>query len=67
MEYLPAGDLFHYVCEYERLVEDDCREIVSQLVSGLALMHAEGFAHRDVNPKVYTLPGPQHRHTLDNS
>ncbi|CAJ0546703.1 Ff.00g013300.m01.CDS01 [Fusarium sp. VM40] len=51
MEYLPAGDLFHYVCEYERLVEDDCREIVSQLVSGLALMHAEGFAHRDVNPK----------------
>ncbi|KAM0215338.1 hypothetical protein ACHAQI_003122 [Fusarium lateritium] len=51
MEYLPAGDLFRYVCEYERLLEDDCREIVSQIVSGLALMHAEGFAHRDVNPK----------------
>jgi serine/threonine protein kinase len=67
MEYLPAGDLFHYVCEYERLVEDDCREIVSQIVSGLALMHAEGFAHRDVNPKVCILLGPQHRHTLDNN
>ncbi|KAM0240236.1 hypothetical protein ACHAP5_007972 [Fusarium lateritium] len=50
MEYLPAGDLSHYVLGHERLSEHDCREIVCQIVWGLALMHAEGFAHRDVNP-----------------
>ncbi|KAF4416301.1 hypothetical protein F53441_14550 [Fusarium austroafricanum] len=51
MEYFPEGDLFTYVRDRQGLPEDECREITSQIVSGIALMHAERFAHRDVKPK----------------
>jgi serine/threonine protein kinase len=32
--------------------EEDVREITSQILEGLKIMHAEGFAHRDLKPKV---------------
>ena len=52
MEYFPAGDLQTYVVEHPPVAEDHCCQITSQILSGLALMHAEGFAHRDVKPQV---------------
>ncbi|KAH7129094.1 kinase-like domain-containing protein [Dactylonectria macrodidyma] len=53
MEYLPAGDLQTYVVEHPPLAENHCCQITSQILSGLALMHKEGFAHRDVKPQVF--------------
>ncbi|RGP78808.1 camk kinase [Fusarium longipes] len=41
MEYFPEGDLFTYVEKLHGLPEDECREITSQIVSGISLMHAE--------------------------
>ncbi|UPL00158.1 hypothetical protein LCI18_011092 [Fusarium solani-melongenae] len=51
MEYFPKGDLGTYALEYAPLPEDECREIASQILRGLATMHQERFAHRDVKPQ----------------
>ncbi|KAF4433168.1 hypothetical protein F53441_13769 [Fusarium austroafricanum] len=58
MEYFPEGDLYTYICDHEQLPEKECSQITSQILSGLALMHAEGFAHRDVKPQNILI----HRH-----
>ncbi|WKT53720.1 Ankyrin repeat [Fusarium oxysporum f. sp. vasinfectum] len=52
MEYFPAGDLYSYLGEHPPFPEDDCRQITSQVLRGLAVMHGEGFAHRDIKPQV---------------
>ncbi|KAI8650992.1 Protein kinase domain-containing protein [Fusarium keratoplasticum] len=48
MEYFPAGDLHSYALKYAPLPENECCEIASQILRGLAAMHQESFAHRDV-------------------
>lgn len=54
MEYFPAGNLYTYVKKQQGLPEDECWQITSQVLSGIALMHEEGFAHRDLKPQVST-------------
>ncbi|KAM0340597.1 hypothetical protein ACHAPU_010434 [Fusarium lateritium] len=59
MEYLAAGDLATYVQRNGSLLEADCQHIGSQILTGLALMHTEGFAHRDIKPQnilIYRCP-----------
>jgi serine/threonine protein kinase len=34
------------------ILEEDIKEITSQILEGLKIMHPEGFAHRDLKPKV---------------
>ncbi|KAF5658588.1 CAMK kinase [Fusarium heterosporum] len=51
MEYHSSGDLYNYIKLRGPLPETDCRHVVTQVLSGIAMMHAEGFAHRDVKPK----------------
>nr|CEG02322.1 unnamed protein product [Fusarium pseudograminearum CS3220] len=51
MEYFPTGNLHSYIETYEGLSEGECQQITSQVLSGIALMHEQGFAHRDVKPK----------------
>ncbi|KAF5557325.1 CAMK kinase [Fusarium phyllophilum] len=51
MEYLSAGDLYTYVRERHVLTEGECRQVICQVLSGISLMHAEGFAHRDIKPQ----------------
>lgn len=58
MEYYPAGNLHTCVEDRRGLPEDECRQITSQVLSGIALMHEEGFAHRDLKPQVST---PSHK------
>jgi tRNA A-37 threonylcarbamoyl transferase component Bud32 len=62
MEYFPEGDLYAYICNHEALAEEECSLITSQILSGIALMHEEGFAHRDVKPQAsqHLLKQPQH-------
>ncbi|RSL49933.1 hypothetical protein CEP54_012177 [Fusarium duplospermum] len=50
MEYFPAGDLHSYALKHAPLPENECCQIAGQILSGLAAMHQESFAHRDVKP-----------------
>lgn len=50
MEYLPLGDLSKHILE--EVQEHDLKDISSQLLEGLKLMHSKGFAHRDLKPQV---------------
>ena len=53
MEYVPHGDLEDNIPpKGEPINELEIREITSQILSGLEIMHKEGFAHRDLKPKV---------------
>ena len=52
MEYLPEGDLHTYLRDRSALAEEDARQVISQVLQGLAIMHKVGIAHRDVKPQV---------------
>ena len=52
MEYLELGDLHVYLRDQPPLPEPEVKEIAFQILDGLHLMHENGFAHRDLKPKV---------------
>jgi serine/threonine protein kinase len=59
MEYMRGGDLEANLLDLESstengpaIPEEDVKDITSQILEGLKIMHAEGFAHRDLKPKV---------------
>lgn len=52
MEYVPLGDLERNVGKAQKIGESEARCITEQLLSGLEIMHAESFAHRDLKPQV---------------
>jgi serine/threonine protein kinase len=54
MEYVPLGDLEKNVLGHSgKIPEVEARDIAEQILSGLKLMHAESFAHRDLKPQVF--------------
>jgi serine/threonine protein kinase len=53
MEYVPLGDLEMNVASHSGTIpEIEARDITEQILSGLEIMHAESFAHRDLKPQV---------------
>jgi len=50
MEYIENGDLARYIPTIS--TEDEVRQISTDLLYGLKIMHVEGFAHRDLKPQV---------------
>ncbi|KAL2809259.1 armadillo-type protein [Aspergillus granulosus] len=48
MEYFKLGDLEGHITE--SITEDDVKDITTNLLNGLRIMHHEGFAHRDLKP-----------------
>lgn len=51
MDYYPLGDLQAYLDD-NSMSEDGARQIIVQILQGLAVMHGEGYAHRDIKPQV---------------
>lgn len=52
MEYLEAGDLATYLHGTPPLSETEAKDVSYQILDGLCMMHENGFAHRDLKPKV---------------
>lgn len=52
MEYLPHGDLQEQLADLSSLPELDVQKISFQVLEGLAFMHDNDFAHRDLKPSV---------------
>lgn len=51
MEYAEGGDLFDKIEADVGVSEDIAHFYFSQLISGVAYMHAKGVAHRDIKPE----------------
>ncbi|KAK3402482.1 kinase-like domain-containing protein, partial [Sordaria brevicollis] len=61
MEYLREGSLYKYLEDNGALDETSCRQVVHQILQGLAIMHRAGIAHRDLKPQnilISQLPSP---------
>ncbi|WP_140946597.1 protein kinase domain-containing protein [Micromonospora sp. XM-20-01] len=52
MEYCPFGDLQKYTASRGSLPEEEAKVVMRQVFRGLAHMHEEKFAHRDLKPAV---------------
>jgi len=60
MEYFEHGTLLDYMKDLSNpLPEDDAGEITKQLLQGVAIMHTNKYAHRDLKPSV--CPDPPRR------
>lgn len=51
LEYCPNGELFDYIIEKGRLLEDEAHVFFSQLVNAIQYIHSKGIAHRDLKPE----------------
>ncbi|GAB4817310.1 hypothetical protein N2152v2_004356 [Parachlorella kessleri] len=51
MEYVKAGELFDYIVEKGRLLEEEARTFFQQIVSGVEYCHRNMVVHRDLKPE----------------
>lgn len=54
MEYIEYGHLGAYIAEYKTKV--DTKEITSQILEGLVVLHEREICHRDLKPQVRLFP-----------
>eukprot|EP00850_Spirogloea_muscicola_P000258 SM000001S04660 [mRNA] locus=s1:1508596:1511928:- [translate_table: standard] len=51
MEYVKSGELFDYIVEKGRLLENEARRFFQQIVSGVEYCHRNMVVHRDLKPE----------------
>lgn len=51
MEYVPGGELFHYIRKFGKLPEDVVRFYVAELISILEYLHSHKVVYRDLKPE----------------
>lgn len=51
MEYVKTGELFDYIVEKGRLLEDEARHFFQQIISGVEYCHRHMVVHRDLKPE----------------
>lgn len=51
MDYMKNGDLCDYLIKKQRLFEQETREIMRQLLDGVAFLHENCILHRDLKPE----------------
>merc|ERR1712000_490952 len=51
LDYISGGELFYQLTERGHFSEFDAREIVTQIIYGVAYLHKNGIAHRDLKPE----------------
>lgn len=52
MEYIEYGNLGEYMDTYGDLAKEHTREIASQILEGLVVLHEREICHRDLKPQV---------------
>lgn len=54
MEYIEHGDLGKYIADYPVKARSETKEIASQILEGLVVLHEREICHRDLKPQVCT-------------
>ncbi len=57
MEHVQGGELFDYIVEKGRLVEDEARHFFQQITSGVEYCHRNMVVHRDLKVRRQRLVG----------
>lgn len=52
MEYIAHGDLQQYLEEHGPQAAAEAKQITSQILEGLVVLHEREICHRDLKPKV---------------
>lgn len=50
LKYCPGGELFDYIIAKAHLSEEETRVFFRQIISAVAYVHNQGYAHRDLKP-----------------
>lgn len=56
MEYIEHGDLGQYIKEDWTKAKTEVKEITSQILEGLVILHEREICHRDLKPQVRHQP-----------
>lgn len=59
MEYIQHGDLAQYIGQYGAKAKTEVKQITSQVLEGLVVLHEKEFCHRDLKPQVQHQPKTQ--------